>query len=397
MDQEIDFSIMASSPDGIQPLLDLFEAEQHIHVRLRLLTWDSAWSVLVKAALYKDSPDVSEIGTTWMGDLVGMNALRAFNAAEVASFGKASSFFPSAWNTATQYGDRHVWAIPWLVGSRMVYYRAQLLERAGVDPQAAFSSIEAFQSTVSQLHSSEVKIPWTVPTGYTHTHLHNSASWVWAAGGDFLSDDGKTTRFIEPEALAGLRAYFSLGRFLAPQVRHLNRLEPDDVFLTDTETAITLSGAWLFCRARQRENGFEEDPIAVALPPGASFVGGSNLAIWKYSRNPEAAVKLIRFLTQPASQLAYGQQVGLLPSRVDALTASSFSSNPFWQTSLNGLQSGRTFPTVRLWGLVEDRLALGLSAVWADVLADPSRDPHDALVKHLSPLAGRLDELLKQE
>ena len=42
---------MADSPAAIRPLLDEFEAEHGVRVRLRLLTWDTAWSDLVKVAL----------------------------------------------------------------------------------------------------------------------------------------------------------------------------------------------------------------------------------------------------------------------------------------------------------------------------------------------------------
>jgi len=396
MAQEIEFSIMGASQEGIQPLLEQFEAEQHIHVRLRLLPWDSGWSQMVKMALYNDGPDVSEVGTTWVGDLIGMHALRPFNAAETAALGKGAAFFPAAWKTASQYGDAHVWSVPWFVGSRLIYYRPALLERAGVDLQTAFQSNQNFGQAIRKLQKAGIRSPWTVPTGYTHTTLLNLASWVWAAGGDFTSPDGKSTRFMEPAAQEGIQAYFELGRYLSEQVRHLNRLEPDNQFLADDQTAMTHSGSWLFCTARSHPELSGDNRIAVALPPGASFVGGSNLVIWKYSHNAEAAVKLIRFLSQSAAQVSYCQTIGLLPARLEALGDPAFASDPFWQVAIQGVQSGRSFPTMRLWGLVEDRLAGGLGAVWSDVLADPSGDPLPILEKHLAPLAKRLDPLLRQ-
>ncbi|RPI32062.1 MAG: extracellular solute-binding protein, partial [Chloroflexota bacterium] len=365
MAQEIELSIMASTPEGIQPLLDKFEAEHRIHVRLRLMAWDTAWSALVKSALYNDGPDVSEIGTTWIGDLAGMNALRPLDTNEVAAMGKSTAFFQSAWATATQLGDWRVWSIPWLTGSRLIYYRPHLLEKAGIDPHTAFRSNEQIHHTISRLHASGVKIPWTVPTGETHTTLLNAASWVWAAGGDFIADNGKSVRFMEPAALAGLKAYFMLGRYLAPGYRNLKGLEPDELFLSEPETAATASGPWLFLRARERLGDEAASKISVALPPGASFVGGSNLAIWKYSRYPDAAVKLIRFLTQTPAQVYYTQQVGLLPAKVDALSAQPFCDEPLWQLAFEGLKTGRTFPTIRLWGLIEERTSAALGAVWA--------------------------------
>lgn len=396
MSEEIEFSIMGDNAANLQPLLDQFEAEQHIHVRLRTLPWDTGWSTLVKAALYNDGPDVSEIGTTWLGDLIGMNAPRAFNAAEVVTFGKAGAFLPLAWRTCTQFGDSHVWAIPWLVGARLIYYRQDLLEAAGLEAKKVFSSNQNLLAALAQLHACGVAHPWTVPTGATHTTILNAASWVWEAGGGFIREDGKGTRFTEPAALEGLRAYFNLGRFLSPAVRPLNGLEPDHWFLTHADTAMTISGPWLFCQAQQQMEPEQLRRMQVVLPPGPAFVGGSNLIIWKYSAKVEAAVKLIRFLTQAGTQAAYSRQIGLLPARLEALSAPPFSTDLFWQTAAAGLHSGRAFRAIRLWGLVEERLTSALAAVWADMLSAPELDAAEPLARHLPPVARRLDYLLSQ-
>jgi multiple sugar transport system substrate-binding protein len=276
----------------------------------------------------------------------------------------------------------------------MVYYRPALFERAGVDPAAAFGSTEQFEIAVRRLQASGVETPLTIPTGYTHTTLLNVASWTWANGGDFLSPDGRRTCFMEREALEGMRAYFALGRYLSSAVRRLNGLEPDERLLTNPDTALTVTGPWLFCSAQQRNIGL--DSIAAALPPGPPFIGGSNLLIWKYSRNPEAAVQLVRFLTQEAALVDYCPFIGLLPARLGALSAAPFSEDSFWRTAVHGLETGRSFPTIRLWGLVEDRLTTGFSAVWADLLEHSQVDPLAVLKKHLGPLAERLDLLLSQ-
>lgn len=396
MTTEIEFSIMDANGERIRPLLDRFEAETGIKVRLRLLAWDSAWSMFVRAALYGDGPDVSEVGTTWISDLIGMNALRPFDSAEVAILGREQAFFPAAWKSATRpVGpgrtlDR-IWSIPWLTGARLIFYRPGQLQRAGIDPQRAFETNAALEETVLRLQSAGVRVPWTVPTGYTHTTLLNIASWVWAAGGDFIREDGRATTFMQPAALQGLRDYFALGRCLTPEVRQLNGLEPDDYFLSNADTAMTVSGPWLFGRARSAGVG----DIDLALPPGASFVGGSNLVIWKYSQHADAAMRLVFFLTQHAAQESYCPVIGLLPVKQDSLERPPFSSDPFWMTAVRALKSGRTFPNIRLWGLIEDRMTAGLSAVWNSVLAGEAIE--EALQKHLAPLAYRLDQLLKQE
>src|SRR5690348_9355486 len=97
MPDELELSLMTESAAGIQPLLDQFEAEHGIHVRPRLLSWDAGWNNLFQSALQGTGSDVSEIGSTWLGDLVGMNALQPFSEDAIAELGGADAFMPSAW------------------------------------------------------------------------------------------------------------------------------------------------------------------------------------------------------------------------------------------------------------------------------------------------------------
>lgn len=393
MPTDLEFSIMAPNAAGMQPLLDQFRAETGIRVRLRLLKWDTAWSDLIKVALYGDGPDVSEIGSTWIGDFCAMEALRAFDANHINALGGVSYFLPVTWRNTHLVGDHAVWAIPWMAGARMMFYRRSLLERAQVDAERAFADAASFEDALCQLQASRVGVPWTVPTGVTHTTFLNIASWLWGAGGDFVTEDGKRTLFALPEAQRGVRAYFSLGKYLALRVRQLNALEPDTQFLNDAETALTMSGPWLFQAASA--NLLED--LGAALPPGPSFVGGSYLVVWKHSPQADAARQLIHFLTRPPAQIEYSQVVGLVPAAPAALDAPPFATNPFWQTAQRGLKTGRVFPITRSWGLMEDRLANALAGLWRDVLNDPSGVDLDAVIaRRLEPLAKRLDLVLGQ-
>lgn len=77
--EELELSIMRLDVDpenDLRPLLDQFEIQHKCHVRVNALSWGSAWTDLVKTALYGSGPDVSEIGTTWCASFVAMNALR---------------------------------------------------------------------------------------------------------------------------------------------------------------------------------------------------------------------------------------------------------------------------------------------------------------------------------
>lgn len=303
----------------------------------------------------------------------------------------AGAFLPSAWQGGRLAGQTQTWAIPWLAGARLMFWRRPLFAAAGLEPRASFQSAAEVDSVLGRLAETRVPVPWTVPTGLTHTTLLNAASWVWAAGGDFVTPDGKRTLFSLPEARAGLRDYFALGRYLVPLVRRLTGLQPDGQFLTQPGTAATISGSWLFSALRERGLAGE---VGLALPPGAAFVGGSHLVIWKHTQHAQAALDLVNFLSEGRTQIAYGQRVGLLPTRLDALTGEPFAGDDWWQLAIRGLKTGRSFPVTRSWGLMEDRLTRVLKVLWDEVLTDPGLDLDAAILRHLEPLAMRLDLVL---
>ncbi|HET7080521.1 MAG TPA: extracellular solute-binding protein [Chloroflexia bacterium] len=396
MPEELELSLMNDTAAPIQPLLDQFEAEHGVHVRVRLLPWDAGWNTLFQSALQGRGSDVSEIGSTWLGDLAGMNALQPFSAEAVAELGGAEAFMPVAWRSCHMAGQPQTWAIPWLVGARLLFYRRDLLARHGIDPQTAFSTADRLDRTLGQLQAAGVSVPWTVPTGSTHTTLLNVASWIWGAGGAFVTPDGKRTVINQTAARAGLRAYFALGRYLAPSVRRLSGTQPDMVFLQNPDAAVTISGSWLFQMARDQGTPGLPEQLGAALPPGPSFVGGSHLVIWKHSQNYDAAVQLVRFLTGTPAIVDYSRAMGLLPARVEALDAEPFAGDPLWQQTREGVRTGRSFPVIRSWGMIEYRLVAALSSLWAETLASPGQDVDAVLRKHLDPLAQRLDQLLGQ-
>ena len=69
-------------------------------------------------------------------------------------------------------------------------------------------------------------------------------------------------------------------------------------------------------------------------------------------------------------------------------------NDSFNRIYLESFQSGRSFPTLRLWGSVEDKLIPQIGNIWADLFANPDQDLDTCLHKYLDPLADRLNMAL---
>ena len=66
--EEIEFSSMVGSYNpGEFPGIAEFEAQSRVKVRQNRLLWANAWQDLLQVALYFKGPDISEIGSTWLG------------------------------------------------------------------------------------------------------------------------------------------------------------------------------------------------------------------------------------------------------------------------------------------------------------------------------------------
>lgn len=396
---ELELTIMSRGPQDVEnmaPLLQTFETRHHTHVHLRILNWNEAWAELLKITLRREGPDVSEIGTSWLGSLVGMDALSPLRPEETLPLGSPSAFIPSAWQSASPrsqpvaYGG--AWAIPLWVDTRILYYRRDLLADAlgsgplGATEEGAFASHNRLLETLDRLVASGLPVPLTLPTRRSRMTIHQVASWIWGAGGRFLTEGGGRTQFTEPQALAGMRNYFELSRYLADPTRDLDEDE-SNVLYQQGQAAVTISGPWLLPQASPHvvEN------TGVAFPPGVPFVGGSHLVCWKHTHHRLLAVKLIQYLASAQVQAARARLAGLLPTRVDVLTQQPFTDEPVYWLVARGLQRGRPFPGVRLWGLVEEELNEAFSDIWSEILAQPGLDLEKIITARMKPLARQLD------
>jgi multiple sugar transport system substrate-binding protein len=391
----IDFSIFdhgAEAVDLMRTALARFEREHRIHVNLEVIPHQGAWARMVQIALYGDGPAVSEIGSSWVSDMVMMNALRPFAEQEVANLGGEESYLPASWHSVraardSLNGEAYAWAIPWVADTRLIYYRKDWLARAGLAEGLTFTDHEGLESCLQALQQHGTDIPLALPTHRSRINLHILAGWIWASGAEFLSGDGKKAVFDSPEALAGMEKFFRLGRFLHPAARGLDDPQSDALFWQG-RAALAISGPWLF-DSPEMDPALKEQ-TAVAVPPGVPFVGGFHLVIWKHARHERAALELIEFLAasrQPEELFPAFS----LPARVELLAQSKFADHPIYRVMGEALRAGRSFPIIWMWGMLENRLYEALQVMWGRVLSDPGADFQVELETHMRRLVARIN------
>jgi multiple sugar transport system substrate-binding protein len=393
MPQKLMISLMfhADKTNSIKAELDRYGEENGIEVLWQEFDYISGWSDFKRVALYGGKLDISEIGSTWLHDFAAMDVFRPFSVDDIERLGGAQTFVPSVWASGASRGS--VWAIPWMIDLRLVYYRRDLLAKAGVNEEDAFQTPARFEQTLRQLKEAGIPAPWVVPTLRSYINIHNLAMWIWQAGEDFVDKSGKTVLFDRPAVRSAIIAYFRLHKYIAKEMFHLAEHDADQMF-NDGKVAVTIAGPWNIIRSARKPEVF--DNVGLAIPLGCSYTGGSCLVVWERSDHRDTALDLISHLTGRNFQENIPKKIGLLPSRLDSMGSFPLPDASLQPVMQKAIQTGRSLPNIGLWGLIEDRLVNVLPVLWDDILGSPQPDLEALYDKYFTPLTPRLNMLLSQ-
>jgi multiple sugar transport system substrate-binding protein len=118
--------------------------------------------------------------------------------------------------------------------------------------------------------------------------------------------------------------------------------------------AMMITGPWEIGEFRNRLSAGAQGSWATApLPgpdgPGVSLPGGSSLVIFRGTEHPDAAWKLVEFLSEPAQQRRFFALTGNLPPRRSVWADTALANNPYLHAFRDQLERVRPLPKVPEW------------------------------------------------
>ncbi|GLV48414.1 sugar ABC transporter substrate-binding protein [Thermus sp. LT1-2-5] len=378
-------------PNSGQPAEDFkalvapFERANNVEVKVTVLDWGVAWTRITAAATSGVGPDITQLGTTWVGAISAMGVLEPLDDV-LQALGGREAYLPAVWNTTRLAGSARATALPWFSELRAFYYRTDALRAAGVNPSQMFANWQNFEAGLARLAASSFTDPETkgrlaplcTPGKNSWDVLHNAAPWIWGAGGDIVRQaQGRWQSALStPESLQGLYFFLSLAQkgYVPAESLEKNTAQIEADFQAG-KCAVFASGPWMIQRAQVPEarGGFAERVAAKNMgvapypagPKGRyTFFGGSNLALFSFSKNKELAKELLKYLGSPEAQVSYARMSGMLPALRTAWNAPEVQGNPLMRVFVQAAQFGRTYPTLAGWGGVENLAVQHLGMAW---------------------------------
>jgi multiple sugar transport system substrate-binding protein len=239
-------------------------------------------------------------------DVIAMDVIWT---AEFASAGwiipLESSMFPlgdflrPAVDTATYNG--HLWAVPYYSNAQVLYYRKDILAKAGKPPPQTWAQLQAQAQSVAPKYGLQGYAGQLAPyEGLTV----NFADALQSAGGSILSPAGTTVTVNSPQAKTGLN--FLVGGLRDGWIPKSSLSYEEESSWGDFESGnLLFLNNWPFIYSQASQPGPANKvygKVGVApLPglngPGSSSLGGANLAVSAFSRHQATAIEFIRYLT----------------------------------------------------------------------------------------------------
>jgi multiple sugar transport system substrate-binding protein len=296
---------MGNEGDLLGTLADAFMTENtDVKVSVTPVAWDQAAAKLQTAIAGGTTPDVSQMGTDMMGQFGATGAFEP-----VPSDIDPSAYFESAWNTNVV--DGAVLGVPWYVETRLLYYRTDIAEKAGItSPPATWDDLKALAKAMQEKGGAK----WGMSLGTKNWQEY--FPFLWSNGGDVVDASGKPTLNSQQavEALTFYESFFKEG--LTPTSVPAN-FDITPAFVSG-DFPMFVSGPWHLGLLKTAGGAGFEGKWAIAPMPkkvsATSFLGGSNVVVYKNSKNKDAAWAFVRFLSDPTTQALWYTTATVLPA-----------------------------------------------------------------------------------
>jgi len=207
--------------------------------------------------------------------------------------------------------DGKLVAMPWFTDAGILYYRADLLQKYGLKPPTTWQEMtdDAAKIQDGERKAGNDKFWGYVFQGKAFEGLTcNALEWIDSFGGGTIVDgDGKVT-VDNPKAAAALTLAASwIGKIAPEGVLNYSEEEARGVFQSGN-AAFMRNWPYAWSLGNSADSPVKGKIGVVALPKGGpdgkstGTLGGYQLAVSKYSKNPAIAADLVVYMTSKAEE-----------------------------------------------------------------------------------------------
>ncbi|MFI8810750.1 MULTISPECIES: sugar ABC transporter substrate-binding protein [unclassified Streptomyces] len=348
---------MGAEGEKLADVAKVYEkANPNITVKVTPVGWDVAHQKLVSAAAAGTMPDVAQMGGSYMGEFSELGVLEPV---DTKTFDK-KDFFESGWNQGEVDGTAY--GVPWYVDTRVLYYRTDLAEKAGIDK--APTSWKEMQD-LATAYQKKAGTKWGLsiqPSGLDT--VQNFYSFLYSAGGEIVNDKGEAV-IDSPAAVKALKEY---GSYFDKGLSNKSIQPGYDVVkdFGNGRVPMFFGGPWHVTLLNEGQPQIKGKWAVANVPTeksSVSMAGGSSLAISKDSEHKAAAKKFIKYLTDTKGQADWYERTKDLPANTSAWTSGTLADDTNLQVFKKQMDTAKSSPSMAKWTEITDKVDQAIAKV----------------------------------
>lgn len=348
----VTFWAMGNEGEHVQRLVPGFEGRHPgIKVKVQQIPWTAAHEKLLTAFAGNSLPDACQLGNTWVPEFTLLGALENVDQwTDQSEVIDPSDYFSGIWETNVI--DRSVYGIPWYVDTRLLYYRTDLLAKAGYPrPPRTWEEWLDVSIRIREQSGGADRYAMFLPTN----------EWVpfvvagLQGGSSLLRDGDRYGDFSGHEFSSSFKFLMS---FYRQKLAPIGMTKVTNIYQSMAEGyfAMYITGPWNIGEfSRRFPKELQGSWMTAPLPgpdstyPGISLAGGSSLVLFKHSKRKPETWKFIEYLSEPRQQLAFYSITGNLPARREAWRDTVLAGNRYVKAFYEQLDHVVATPKIPEW------------------------------------------------
>lgn len=325
-----------------QTIIPAFEkANPNITIKYVDIPYDSLLQKLTTSAAGGELPDLVRSDIGWVPKFAALKVFAPLDQ-KMPDFSTLSAdTYPGSLAT-NKWGD-HYYGLPLDTNTRVLISNTAALKSAGISaPPATFDDLKANAPKLAAK-----KIAAFADSGLQGWNVY---PWIWSAGGAVTSPDlTKATGYLDsPASVAGVQLLVDLykaGALPNLIIGNKGAVQTSDG-LPKANYANILDGPWMSAIWQGQYPKFAPTYSQVPAGPGGSIsvVGGEDINLTTASKNPDAAMKFIKFTQSADYQMAMAKTGQM--SVVKSLDSQEAAAVPAFAPYIKQLQTAKPRPSV---------------------------------------------------
>ena len=359
-DRTLTVWIMEGTNPDAQPffseLSTAFQQRTGATLDVQFVQWASAHDKFVTAIAGGTTPDVAEIGTTWVGEFGDAGALVDLTP-RVQEAGLSDGLVDGLVEAGTLGGS--LYGMPWYAGVRSIVYRTDVFAELGLQPPTTWDELVAVGQRIKEAR------PDLLPLPIAGDNEFIVYPFVWGAGGQIATQNGDTwTSGIDSQqARAGIQFYADLALkhgFSTPAAATWRETDVRDSF-TKGQSAMIFSGSWTPKAILEAAPDLQGKIGAFPIPGptgglAPSVLGGSLLSIFETSEDQDLAWQLVETMGTGDFAAKWAQESSYFPGTTALLDEAARSPDPLVAPFARQMvDSGRSVPVTPAFGQIQGK------------------------------------------